>query len=193
MASSLFAGFENFPWYRQQEWNSQSSDDIPYLGLTVVFGVLVFLFESYIDMRQLSNFKTIKTLPRELTGTIPDDVFQKSSLYGADKLSFSRFETCCSFIFSLYLLLAGWFPYAWDLSINSRNHLITTPLSPLMSEIVTTLLFVFLTSAVDTIFSLPFSLYSTFVVEEKHGFNKTVFYFLLSIPTLSDSWPLFPG
>jgi STE24 endopeptidase len=33
-------------------------------------------------------------------------------------------------------------------------------------------MFLFITSVLDTVISLPFGLYKTFVIEEKHGFNK---------------------
>ena len=40
------------------------------------------------------------------------------------------------------------------------------------SEILTSLLFTLYLSIFSTITSLPFTIYSTFVVEENHGFNK---------------------
>jgi hypothetical protein len=52
---------------------------------------------------------------------------------------------------------------------------LTTPASsPLWREVMITFIFTVLLSLHDTLLSLPFSLYSTFVVEQKHGFNKTV-------------------
>ena len=44
-----------------------------------------------------------------------------------------------------------------------------------------TLVFTLLLSTHDTILALPFSLYSTFVIEQKHGFNKTVCYTTMSL------------
>jgi STE24 endopeptidase len=179
--------FGPYPLYRQSGWDKQQADDqFPYLGLTILFGIMMFLFESYIDIRQLQNFYTIKTLPKEIKGVVSEDTFKKSSHYGGDKLFFSRFESVFSFVFALVLLLAGWFPYAWDLSLvcteYTSNNLLKRELSPLQNEILTTIIFVVLTSIVDTLFSLPFSLYSTFVIEQRHGFNKTVrFYFIWQI------------
>lgn len=40
------------------------------------------------------------------------------------------------------------------------------------NEIVSTMVFFFLQSSLHTIIDLPFSLYSNFVIEERHGFNK---------------------
>lgn len=82
------------------------------------------------------------------------------------------------FIEGMALLLLGWMPYAWDLSADlaSRYGIVSAGTSDIMREIYITCVFVGLLTIHDTIVSLPFSLYSTFVVEEKHGFNKTVLY-----------------
>lgn len=40
------------------------------------------------------------------------------------------------------------------------------------NEIVQSIVFTFITSVVSTLLGLPFSIYSTFVIEERHGFNK---------------------
>jgi ABC-type phosphate/phosphonate transport system permease subunit len=193
--SELLRGF---PLYKQSGWqeSQHAGDDIPYLGLTIIFGIFVFLFESYIDTRQLKNFHTIKTLPKEIAGIVSEDTFKKSSLYGGDKLFFSRFEGMFTFVFALFLLLVGWFPYAWDLSTFYCNYttsvLLKMEISALQNEMLTTIYFVLITTVVDTLFSLPFSLYSTFVIEERHGFNKSVFasQSLLSLDLSSDSGPL---
>jgi STE24 endopeptidase len=49
-------------------------------------------------------------------------------------------------------------------------------------EIGTTIIFFLLDGAKDTLLGLPFSLYSTFVVEQRHGFNKqTLALFLVDV------------
>lgn len=41
-------------------------------------------------------------------------------------------------------------------------------------EIVISIIFMLIMNTWNTLFSLPFSIYSVFVIEEKHGFNKQV-------------------
>ena len=172
--------FSNFPIYKQKNWSSESNEtnEIPYFALTVLFSVFVFLLEWFIEQRQIKNFKTIKTLPKELHEVVTQEVFTRSNDYGADKLTFKAFEANCSFIFNTLLLFYGWLPYSWDLSVATVNyltsHYITYQLSSLTSEIIISCCFITITSLVEAIFSLPFSLYFTFVIEEKHGFNKSV-------------------
>ena len=80
------------------------------------------------------------------------------------------------FVEGFALLLLGWLPYIWDMSINvvTTIGLVTAETSDFKREVFVTTGFVFIIALHDTLVSLPFSLYSTFVVEEKHGFNKTV-------------------
>jgi STE24 endopeptidase len=47
------------------------------------------------------------------------------------------------------------------------------------SEVVHTVAFMLASSVINLVLSLPWSLYSTFVIEERHGFNKQ---------TLSECW-----
>lgn len=150
--------------------------DIPYLGLAIIFSVLMFGIEYYLSVRQLRKFRQAKEMPVELKlGGISEDIFKKSLSYGKDKLSFGMFETSALFIESTVLVLAGYLPYAWDLSKRALlcvgiSH---SSYSPLVYEMLITSVFVAIMSLHDTIVTLPFSLYSTFVVEEKHGFNKS--------------------
>lgn len=167
-----------FPYYKQVGWSIEKHDDVPYLLLTLCFTVLVFSIEWYLDFRQLHLFNTIKVVPKELVGTISDETFHKSNRYGADKFRFGIFESGFSTIEALLLVLLGYLPFAWDLaeSLCTRFGLIPATgrdSNSIYQEIVRTAAFMVITTCHDTLFSLPFSLYRTFVVEEKHGFNKT--------------------
>ncbi len=93
--------------------------------------------------------------------------------------------------YSVAQLLFGYLPYLWDLSVKlSREYLKISTENDLKNEIIITLVFLFvtrysysilnasitslilITSVLDTVISLPFGLYKTFIIEEKHGFNK---------------------
>jgi hypothetical protein len=57
----------HYPYYKQANWSKDvESGNVPYLGLTLVFTTLVFLFEFYLDSRQLHKFRTEKKLPKVL-------------------------------------------------------------------------------------------------------------------------------
>lgn len=95
----------------------------------------------------------------------------KFQAYGLDKLSFGMVKSTWSFAQDNGLLMAGLFPFLWD-----KSCVIAASLGyedAVASELVVSLVFVGLQTAMDTLLSLPWAIYSTFVVEEKHGFNKT--------------------
>lgn len=76
------------------------------------------------------------------------------------------------------------------------------------SEIIVSIIFMLVMNTVNSMLSLPFSIYSVFVIEEKHGFNKQVktcsflkiliswcgmVIVILIISLISDSWFLCQG
>ena len=95
--------------------------------------------------------------------------FKNSQAYGLDKINFGMFSATYDTIESVAFLLLGFFPYIWDQSVMIGETWFGWTND---DEIKVTLVFVFLITIVGTITSLPFELYSTFMIEKKHGFNK---------------------
>jgi len=161
------------PMYRQHQWSEKALDKkIPFLQLSATFGVLIFLLERYLDTRQLSRYRNKDAKVPDKR--IPEDKFRKSLVYGFDRLSFGMFSSSVNLIMSVALLFLGWLPYAWDLSTVAcdKIHLVNPQTSGLFRECAVTSMFVFILTLQSTLFEIPFSLYSAFVIEEKHGFNK---------------------
>lgn len=169
-----------FPVYKQDGWKYEEDPSplkLDYLAVALYFSIAVFLLEFYLDSRQLRNFRTILKVPNSLKGVVPQNKFQQSSAYGADKLAFGCFEGTFMFCEGIALVLLGWLPYAWDLAqaVCLRCGLVSDASTSLWREVMITFVFTLLLSMHDTLLSLPFSIYSTFVVEQKHGFNKTTY------------------
>lgn len=165
------------PYYKQKGCNTVGDINavFPLLFVTLAFSLTMFLFEFYLDVRQLLNFKRAKNIPVELAGVVPDEKFRKSLSYGSDKFHFGLFESGFMYVEGVALILLGWLPFAWDLSaqLASTWGLLGFAKSQLQEEIIITVVFICVLGLHDTIVGLPFSVYSTFVVEQKHGFNKT--------------------
>jgi STE24 endopeptidase len=79
----------------------------------------------------------------------------------------STFDTIESVVF----LVIGFLPYMWDLSFSLGTKYFGWD-NEADNEIKISLIFLFLTTMVGMVTSLPFELYSTFQIEKKHGFNK---------------------
>jgi STE24 endopeptidase len=168
---------EAFPIYRQTDWQADDTTSASLIfAFAVIFASAVFVFEYYLDIRQYFKFVTASGIPKELNHPlISEDLFKKALSYGKDKSSFGLAESLIMFIEGISLIFAGYLPFVWDGagSIATYLGLISPNNSMQYVEIVTTVAFVFLLTLHDTFISLPFSLYRTFVIEQKHGFNKS--------------------
>ena len=73
------------------------------------------------------------------------------------------------------LVLLGFLPFVWDTAavFCAEWGLLSYTSNPIQEEIVITTIFVCILGLHEIIVRLPFSIYKTFVIEEKHGFNKT--------------------
>jgi len=148
---------------------------------TIFYGVLgfmwlEFLWESYIGYRQRNIYKTKTEVPAELESILDKETFTKARLYALDKADFGGIQGWFSQILSTAILWYQGYVFFWGLGASS---LVKLGYNAADNEILQSLLFTFYMSVFSTITSLPFSIYGTFVLEEKHGFNKQTagFYF----------------
>ncbi|KAH7653430.1 CAAX prenyl protease 1 protein [Dioscorea alata] len=150
---------------------------LPYLEAVLGFIVLMYIFETYLDIRQHSALR-LPTLPKALQGVISQDKFEKSRAYTLDKSRFHFIREAVSTLMDIAILYFGALPWLWKKSgdlvlyfgLNADN------------EIIHTLSYLGVFMIWSQITDLPFSLYSTFVIEARHGFNKqTLRLFFLDI------------
>ena len=134
---------------------------------------IIWLWDIYLDYRQYCVYKSTEKVPKELSSKISADTFKKAKAYSIDKARFgfitSTFSQLQSTVTIYYFLMA----YFWDLSRYIMSDQLGFSRSESVEwEIFQALVFTFITSLASTIVNLPFSIYSTFVLEQKHGFNK---------------------
>lgn len=171
----LASTLSSLPIYKQNGWVDTQESKIPYLLLTLAFTVFIFGVEIYLDFRQLSKFTYNNGIPKELKQFVKQETFEKAIAYRKDLFKFKIVESTVSVLFGLAFIICGYMPYVWDSSLRlSRSFGFYSPNnSDLFNEVVVTWIFLMIFTLIDMVTSLPFSLYSTFVVEEKHGFNKS--------------------
>jgi len=112
-----------------------------------------------------------------ITEKIPDgfqeyydeEKYSSSQAYLRDKTRFGLFSGTFGLCVTLFVIHTGVFGILDDFSREYSNHSITAGL------IFFGILFIF-----NDIINIPFSIYSTFVIEEKYGFNKTTWKTFLS-------------
>lgn len=133
-----------------------------------IFSWSVCLFESYLLLRQYPLYSK-KEPPKELSEHIDNTEFIKSQNYGRDKARFGFVTGILRQAIDSALLHYGLYPYSWDLAGRTIAHFGYGP----EYEILQSNVFVGILFLVSAIPSIPLSVYQTFVLEEKHGFNKT--------------------
>lgn len=131
-----------------------------YLIIIISFLLLSYGVSSISDCLNVKNLK--ENLPEEFVGYYDEDKYKKSQKYLKDRTKFSFVSSTITLIISIIFILVGGFNFV-DLFARSFGY----------GEIGTGLIFVTILMFLLEIIQIPFSAYSTFVIEEKYGFNKT--------------------
>jgi STE24 endopeptidase len=139
----------------------------PYMEAVVGFMILMYIFESYLDFRQHAALK-LPTLPKSLEGVISQEKFEKSRAYSLDKSHFHFVHAFVTIVTDATILYFRVLPWVWKKS----GGLVTLAGLNAENEILHTLAFLAGLMIWSQTTDLPFSLYSTFVIEARHGFNK---------------------
>ncbi|KAL9141985.1 hypothetical protein ABFS82_14G140000 [Erythranthe guttata] len=139
----------------------------PYMEAVVGVMILVYIFECYLDKRQHAALK-LPTLPKPLVGVISQEKFEKSRAYSLDKSNFHFVHELVTVLMDSVILYFGILPWFWK---RSGEYLGSAGFNA-ENEILHTLAFLAGVMFWSQITDLPFSLYSTFVIEARHGFNK---------------------
>lgn len=135
------------------EWNA--------VGITIL--IALFLLWKLDFIATLLNLKALSPeLPSEFRGTYDPERYACSQAYTRES---SRFEVIHS-VWSLALLLGFW-------TLGGFGWLDGVARGLASGEIGAGLVFLSLLFLGHTALHLPFSIYDTFVIEERYGFNKT--------------------
>jgi len=130
------------------------------LGVIITILVAGYLFDTVLDILNARHRRT--DIPAEISAFYDKDKYLRSLEYQRVKTNFSFISGGFSFLISLLMLAFGGFGY------------IDSLLRPfIQNEILLALTFFGVILVASDILSLPFQWYSTFVIEERFGFNKT--------------------
>ena len=131
----------------------------------LVFLVLVYLFETYIDYRQ-HRLYFVTTKPPQLTWVTPQQ-FVLAQEYGLDKSKLAFASSAFSTVKLLTFLLLGLYPRLWELSGE-----LAASIGLSQSVMAQSLIFFSIEQTLDQLLNVPLSAYKTFVIEQRHGFNQ---------------------
>lgn len=124
---------------------------------TLLIDFSLQLLADWLNLRALQD-----TIPAEFQDTFDPDRYRKSQQYLQVTTRFGLFSSTISLVATLAFWFAGGFNYL-DIIVRGWN----------FPELPTGLLYIGLLLLLRMALSLPFSIYDTFVIESRFGFNKT--------------------
>lgn len=135
-----------------------SPDDVKYL----LIGVLVFGFLVRKTLGILNVKNSVPKIPETLAEYLNPAKLKESNAYQKENFTFKFISGTFSFVLTFLFIALGWFGQidTWVAGFG-------------FDPLVKSLAFFALVFVGSDIISLPFDYYSTFVIEEKYGFNKT--------------------
>jgi STE24 endopeptidase len=130
--------------------------------LIIIYIILLFdfLLERFLSI--LNSVKRNRKLPAELEGIYDNETYLKSLDYKREYENFGTIAATFSFILIICMIIFQGFAFADQLARSISEN-------PILLCLIYFGLLVFVSDIIGT----PFDLYSTFIIEEKYGFNKT--------------------
>lgn len=132
-----------------------------FLLLSIVTFVLID-FSAGMVINYLNENSKNAPLSAEVAEIYNPDEYAKSMEYGTAKYKFEMLTSVITTVVILSAIILGWFAKL-DLQIRER----------IENNLLVTVVFVGILIVVSSLSSLPGRYYSTFIIEEKYGFNKT--------------------
>ncbi|AVI49774.1 peptidase M48 [Pukyongia salina] len=128
----------------------------------IIIGIIVlnFIIDKILDHLNAQHFND--ELPAEIADVYDEKEYKRSQQYKKERYRFSLLSSSISMIATLLFFFLEGFAYVDDLARSYTDN-----------SILIALIFFGVIGMAASILSLPFSYYSTFVIEEKYGFNKT--------------------
>ncbi|MGB6153986.1 MAG: M48 family metallopeptidase, partial [Pricia sp.] len=131
------------------------------LFYTIIIILLAqFILETVLDYLNAKRYD--RTIPEELRDVFDADEYQKSQAYKKTNYRFGLLTSTFSLLLTLSFLIFGGFEWVDQIARSISEN-----------PVVVALVFFGIIMIGSDIITLPFSYYSTFVIEEKFGFNKT--------------------
>ena len=135
-------------------------------NFTQIFIALIlikFLLETYLKIRNLKSIDNNKdSVPPRFKDVVTEEEYKKSILYNTDRIKFQIFTALFGSVVLIIFTIGGLLNYLTQVVMDMTS-----------SNVLGAVLLGLLLIIVEEIISIPISIYSTFVIEERHGFNKT--------------------
>lgn len=128
-------------------------------NILITILLIKFVIDSVLNHLNAKHFND--TLPNDVSDVYEINEYQKSQTYKRTNHNFSKITSLFSLITTLLFFFFNGFSIVDEIARGFSNNII-----------IITLIFFGIIIVGSDIISIPFSLYKTFVIEEKFGFNK---------------------
>ena len=126
--------------------------------------IIKFLLETYLKIRNLKSIDNNKaSVPPRFKDVVTEEEYKKSILYNTDRIKFQIFTALFGSIVLIIFTIGGLLNYLTGVVMDITS-----------SNVLGAVLLGLLLIIVEEIISIPISIYSTFVIEERHGFNLSL-------------------
>lgn len=122
--------------------------------------IIDFIIDKILDTLNAKHFDD--PIPQELSDVYNKDEYEKSQRYKKERYRFGIITSTFSVLLTLGFIIFDGFAWVDDIARNFTDN-----------AILVALIFFGIIMIGSDILTTPFSWYSTFVIEEKYGFNKT--------------------
>ena len=131
----------------------------------LTFFILSLIVKIYLSFRQSNTVKALSnSVPERFSSSINLADHQKAANYTIEKQRLARFSAVVDFALLFSFLFLDGFKLILDFVSEFS-----------ISPILVGIFFIYVVILITNIIELPFSLYKTFVLENKYGFNKMSF------------------
>ncbi|MFD1095480.1 M48 family metallopeptidase [Salegentibacter chungangensis] len=134
----------------------------PEILFYIIIGILVldFIIDKILDALNAKHFDD--PVPEELSDVYDKEEYEKSQRYKKERYKFGLITSTFSILLTLGFIFFDGFAFVDQIARSISDN-----------AILTALIFFGIIMLGSDILMTPFSYYSTFVIEEKYGFNKT--------------------
>eukprot|EP00116_Pleurobrachia_bachei_P004768 sb/3465030/ len=150
-----------------------SFDNVNYMYCSLAFVSAEFLFDTYLIWRQRRIVKDTESPTEDVKKLMDNETYSKARWYSLEKINFGIIHDFYSYFETLAVSLLFITPFFWEVAGKSIEYF------GYSHELIQSNAFLWQSSIIMAVIHLPWSLYRTFVIEERHGFNKMTlgFYF----------------
>ena len=126
--------------------------------IILIIPVTGFFVERYLD--HLNSLMWSETLPEKLQGICDAEEYKKSQLYHKDNNRLSFWSSSFNLVIIVLMIIAGGFAFVDNIARDITSH-----------PVLISLIFFGIIGFASDIINIPFSIYDTFIIEKRYGFN----------------------